>query len=327
MTVNEAFEDLLTRQINITQAQREQGSKSHNYIRGLLDNKWQTHDRFPWLIEGDFLSGSYGRGTKIYPLDDIDIMIVLDGHGLVPISGGQYLNAEVRGSGMDGSAITKHFDHNNLVSSTSVLEVFRDALKETFPTSEIKKDGQAVNVWLDSYDLGLDIVPCFHIVPRDGSQDYYYIPMGAGSNMWKSTNPKIDHRISDALHARHDRKLKPVVKLLKYWNKTQNGHRLRSYHVEVLAWYVFNTHPSKIGDYVAAIKYFFDQASIMLVNYCDDPTKLGGHIDLYLSYEDRQTSIKKMQEASQSVGLLAPFLNSTLQIPSWRKVFGSQFGQ
>jgi Second Messenger Oligonucleotide or Dinucleotide Synthetase domain len=300
VTVQQAFENLLEKSINLSPAQISQGSKSHTYIRNLLDNKWQTHDSFPWIVEGDFLSGSYGRGTKIWPLDDIDVMIVLDGHGLVPISGGTYLNAEVRGSGMEGSPIWRHFDANNLVSSVSVLEVFKDALKDTYPDSEIKKDGQAVNVWLASYGIGLDIVPCFHIVPRDGSQDFYYIPMGNGNTMWKSTNPKIDHRISDYLHARHDRKLKPVVKLLKYWNKTQNAERLRSYHIEALAWHIFHAHPSKIADYGTAVKYFFDNAAARLVNYCTDPTGIGGYIDLYLTLEARQQTIKKMQEAART---------------------------
>ncbi len=326
MTVQQAFESLLDKHINLTPAQISQGSTSHTYIQGLLGNKHQMHDRFPWLVDGDFLSGSYGRGTKIYPLDDIDVMIVLDGHGLVPISGGQHLNAAVRGSGTEGSAITKHFDANNLVSSLSVLEVFHDALKESFPTSQIKKDGQAVNVWLDSYGLGLDIVPCFHIVPRDGSQDYYYIPMGAGSPMWKSTNPKIDERISTGLHIRHDKRLKPVVKILKYWNKTQNSDRLRSYHLEALAWHIFHAHPSKITDYANGVRHFFGQASESLANYCPDPTGLGGHVDSYLSYEDRQLTIKKMKDAVAAVGLGA-FLNPALQIPAWRKVLGSQFGQ
>ncbi len=327
MTLHQAFENLLEKSINLSPAQISQGSKSHTYVRDLLDNKWQTHNSFPWIVEGDFLSGSYGRGTKIYPLDDIDVMIVLDGHGLVPISGGVYLNAEVRGSGMAGSPITKHFDANGLVSSVSVMEVFRDALKDTFPSSEIKKDGQAVNVWLDSYGLGLDIVPCFHIVPRDGLQDFYYIPMGDRNTMWKITNPKIDQRISDALHARHDRKLKPVVKLLKYWNRTQNGDLIRSYHLEALAWYVFHAHPSKISDYATAMKYFFDNTPALLANYCNDPTGLGGYIDAYLTPEARQQSIQKIQQASRGIGTSMPtiFL-TTPNLTAWRNILGQQFG-
>lgn len=325
MTIHQAFENLLEKSINISPTQISQGSKSHTYIRDLLDNKWQTKDSFPWIVEGDFLSGSYARGTKIYPLDDIDIMIVLDGHGLVPISGGAYIDAEVRGSGIAGSPISKHFDTNGLVSSVSVLEVFRDALKDTFPNSEIKKDGQAVNVWLDSYGLGLDIVPCFHIIPRNGSQDFYYIAMGNGNPMWKTTNPKIDQRISDGLHLRHDRKLKAVVKILKYWNRTQNGDRLRSYHLEALAWYVFHAHPNKISDYSSAVKYFFDNAPALLINHCNDLTGLGGHIDLYLTPEARQQSIQKMQQASRSIGLLPVAFLSSPNFSGWRAVFGQQF--
>ncbi len=96
--VQPAFEKLLGK-IGVSQAQRSQGSTSHQHIRGLLDSKWQSDSSFPWLTDGDFLSGSYARGTKIYPLDDIDVMVVIDGTGLNAIRGGQVLDAEVRGDG------------------------------------------------------------------------------------------------------------------------------------------------------------------------------------------------------------------------------------
>ncbi len=325
---HQAFENFLAKTVNLSAAQISQGSKSHTHVRELLDNKWQNDSDFPWLVDGDFLSGSYARGTKIHPLDDIDIMIVLDGTGLFAISNGVQLNARVRGSGASGSPVMQHTDERGYISSAKILEVFREALKETYPNSEIKKDGQAVNVWLDSYQLGLDIVPCFHIQPNDGSQDFYYIPFGRGSTMWMTTNPKIDERISDFLDQKHDKKLKPVIKLLKYWNKEQNGGRLRSYHVEAVAWYVFNAHPEKIRDYPSALKYFFTNAGGYLAAPCADPTKLGGHIDTYLTQEARAQTIQKIQEA-QRIGGNATLLGLATpekQLAGWRRLFGNQLG-
>lgn len=54
MTIQQAFENLLAKSINLSPAQISQGSKGHTYIRDLLDNKWQTHDSFPWIVEGVF---------------------------------------------------------------------------------------------------------------------------------------------------------------------------------------------------------------------------------------------------------------------------------
>src|SRR5690242_548687 len=79
------FENLLARYGNVSLPQISQASKSQTYIRDLLVNKSRSDASFPRFIEGDFLSGSYARGTKIFPLDDVDIMMVLDGRGLFAI--------------------------------------------------------------------------------------------------------------------------------------------------------------------------------------------------------------------------------------------------
>ena len=84
-----AFESQLEK-IGVSIAQRSQGSTSHIHVRGLLDNKWRTNSSFPWPIDGDFLSGSYARGTKIRPLDDIDVMMVIDGTGYPRYAAAKY---------------------------------------------------------------------------------------------------------------------------------------------------------------------------------------------------------------------------------------------
>ncbi len=323
---HQALDNFLTKTVSLSATQISQGSKSHNYIRDLLDSKWQNDPSFPWLVEGDFLSGSYARGTKIHPLDDIDVMVVLDGTGLVAYDAGVLLDASVRGSNQTGSPILQYEDKNHMIDSQKILEVFRDGIKESYPNSEIKRDGQAINVWLDSYGLGLDVVPCFHIIPNNQNQDFYYMPMGQGSTMWMKTNPKIDERICNSLDARHNNKLKPVIKLVRYWNKTQNAERLKPYHVEVLAWHIFNVYPGQISDYTSAVKFFFANAPALVSNQCADPTQLGGNIDRNLTQESRIATINKMQEAHRALNTPTLLGSGQNNISGWRKVFGNQFG-
>lgn len=289
------FEDLLNREVNITLTQIRQGSTSHNYVREILANKSDRDTRFPWLVPGDFLSGSYARGTKVYPLDDIDVMVVLDGTGLQAIHRGQVLNAEVRGSGAQGSPISLYFGVNGLLSSRIVIELFIDALRQSHPESKISKNGQAVNVWLESYGLGIDIVPCFHIIPTDGSQDFYYIPAGSHSDEWIITNPQLDQKIGDQLNEFHNKKLKPVIKLLKYWNQQFNSDLLRSYHLETIIWHIFGD-KSPITSYDSALSIFFAEAGQRLTDSCPDITKLGGYIDTYLAPEKRSIVINRLQQ-------------------------------
>ena len=262
--VQTALEKQLSK-IGVSQAQRSQGSRSHQHVRGLLDNKWQNDPTFPWLTDGDFLSGSYARETKIHPLDDIDVMIVMDGAGLYAIRLGKILDAEVRGDGTAGNPVAEYtYGSQGLISSKTVLESFRDALKESYPNSSIRRNGQAVNVRLDTYGLGLDIVPCFHIIPRDSTRDFYFIPQGGESHEWMTTNPKIDAEICDTLEKRHGHMFKAVIRLLKHWNEVHNASRLRAYHLETVAAYVFHNHPGRIQDYPGGMRYF----SQMLGLFC-----------------------------------------------------------
>ncbi len=66
------LEEFLKKEVNVSPEQISQASTSHTYIRSLLANKKETDNKFPWIIDGDFLSGSYARGTKLFPLDEAD---------------------------------------------------------------------------------------------------------------------------------------------------------------------------------------------------------------------------------------------------------------
>lgn len=319
------FQEFLDKHINLTQGQISQGSKSHQYIRNLLANRPLTDSSFPWLVDGDFLSGSYGRGTKLYPLDDIDVMLVLDGAGLFPIDGGKRLDTHyARGNGENKKGpVHTHLGTDGLLSSHRVLEIFQEALNQSHPESTISRDGQAINVHLASYGLGIDIVPCFHIVPHDRTQkDFYYIPQGGDSAFWLKTNPKTDAEISKNLHERHNRKLKGVIKLLKYWNREKNADRLRSYHLETAAWYAFFNHPSAITSTEEGIRYFFDNARPYLDKQLLELTGFGRPVDTYLTFQDRQSSLAAFDRAGSSIrsmGLLTP-------ASRWKAVFGDKFG-
>ncbi len=79
------FEDLLTGKINISKALRSSVSDSQNGLREFLCSEAQRDSSFPRILsesDADFIGGSFGRHTKVKPLDDIDIYLPLDGKGL-----------------------------------------------------------------------------------------------------------------------------------------------------------------------------------------------------------------------------------------------------
>lgn len=316
------LQEFLDKEINLAQTHVSQGSTSHTYIRNLLNNRRYTDSTFPWLVDGDFLSGSYARGTKLHPLDDIDVMLVLDGTGLIPIgiNTTHYVRGNAEGK---NSPVHAHLGYDNLLNSHSVLDAFQKALAQSHADSKITKNEQAINVKLMSYNLGIDIVPCFHIKPNDVTQqDFYYIPLGNGSPGWLKTNPKIDAAISTRLHEKHNKKLKSIIKLLKYWNREKNADRIRSYHLETVAWYIFHYHPSSITSMSGGLRYFFNNARPYLENSLAEISGFGGFVDTYLTPQDRQASLAILDRAKsslQTMGLLTP-------IAGWKTVFGDKFG-
>lgn len=326
-TVNQAFDDLLVNHLTLNESEIARGSKSHNYIRDVLANKNNNDNSFPLFVDGDFLSGSYARGTKIHPLDDIDILMIMDGSGLSVIKNGNIVDAEVRNNELTSNPILQHLGQDNLLSSSTVLNLFVSAMKQTHPESKIHKDGQAINVWLESYNFGIDIVPCFHIIPKDGSQDYYFIPQGGNSEGWTSTNPKVDEIISNNIHQKHGENFKGIVRLLKYWNRVFNNERIRSYHLETIAWYVFYEHESSVSSYEEGLIYFFRQCRNRFASPCPDATEIGGNIDTYLSINDRNETLGNIDTTNNIInnGYLLGMANDQKRLAAWKQIFGDKF--
>ncbi len=316
--------NLIQREISLDISHISQGSRSHTYIRDLLKNKSDRDLLFPRFIEGDFLSGSYSRETKNYPLDDIDVMMVVDGNGLCVIQNGNIFNAEVRGSNNQDNPILRHLGFDSLLGSKKVIDLFATVIRDSYPNSKVSKDGQAINVWLESYKLGIDVVPCFHIIPRDGSQNFYYIPEGKDSDGWIKTNPNVDKAISDYLVQKLGDNFKNFVRLIKFWNEKKNSGRLRSYHLETVIWYVMDNYGQKITDYEHAVSYFFNNCYALLSSQCQDATKIGGPIDSYLSVADRLSTLAKISEVQKNINsanLMSLLNNKSGQVGAWGQAF------
>lgn len=338
ISIENAFENFLRDEVDCKLSDVQQVIKSHNNLRNILQNKIKTDDKFPWLLYNkDFISGSAGRGTRIAPPKDVDIMLPLDGTGLKPIENGYYLNAVIEGSGYYGSPISNLTDGNGYISSHKVLEQVKSSLKISFPSSEIRRDGQAVTInfrsYMDSDGLNFDIVPCFYIIPNDSlTTPHYYIPVGYGSHFWKKTNPTIDKVICDMVDNAHNLKIKPAIRLIKKWNELMNLVPLTSYHLDVICWKIFNNSKFKLISLSAAVTNFFFNAESYLNVPCPDYSNLNNEaIDQYLTFENRKKVLEAVQKAKSSIiaALSAELFskNNVLAILHWKNIFGSEFGK
>jgi hypothetical protein len=321
-TVAEAFEWFLAEEVNLTPSERKQAADSHHYLRSVIKSRADEDATLFNLIDGDFLTGSYDRATKIRPLNDVDLFLILDGAGL------SFADAPVEGNGAGSNPLlsARYATMSRTVSAGKVLDALLRALRRTYPKSRIRLDGQAVNVWLESYKMGLDVVPALHVLPSGGGPDHYCIPKGHGSSSWIATNPKLDAILVTELDEQHHGMFRPVVRLLKWWNRVQNQERIRPYHLEVLCMYVFAGEPGVHCP--TALARFFDAAQSFLAATCPDPTGLGRPVDSGLQPAARLLTAKALRRSAATARQALQLSlegNERAAVIRWRAIFGAKF--
>lgn len=234
-----AFETFIDREITIPKGIRSRASVSHNRLREILDDENANDTTFPRIlsaVDDDFLGGSFARHTKIWPLDDIDIYLPLDGAGLVYTSPAGNLPYQVQS---DDASLTNpllaapnRWMVGSSISSRKLISEFAAVLREHYPTTtRVRHAGEAVTVTLSS-ELGFDVVPCFSLAPWSSGENPFYL-MPDGNDGWLRTNPRIDTEVSGTLQERNGKTHRRAGKLLKWWNDNRFGGRFDSYYVEL----------------------------------------------------------------------------------------------
>lgn len=281
---------------------------------------------FPQLTGKHMYFGSFARRTKIRPIDDIDIMILLDGEGtrLKPGYSSLYeywLRIE------DKTAPLAAFpDDCGYVNSTRVLNRIRDSLKSVsqYSSAEIHKTQQAVTLNLKSYSWVFDVVPAIGVKGENGTV-CYIIPDGFGD--WIKTDPRVDQKnITDA-NDEHDLEFIPTMRVLKYWNGRTSKPRLPSYYFETLVINTFRYAPT-IQSFPLAVKYFFQVAPTYLTSSCPDPKGLGPDLDEDIERSTKEKVEEAMKKAADDAWYAVYYQQRGYQkdaINRWSDVFGPQF--
>lgn len=186
-TVPQAFHSMIT-DLELRQEESEAASHWSNELRCRL------REKIP--IERDFLAGSFIRNTKIRPLDDIDMVVVLG--------------------------------HQRPDDPRTGFEQVRAALARIYPYEPVEIQSRCVSVRLSSVGIGFDVLPAY------GADHLLWIYRGAEES-WIRTAPEYYHEEGNEACARSGNKLKPLIKVAKHWNRRE-GKPLRSFHLEVMAY-------------------------------------------------------------------------------------------
>lgn len=195
------------RRIEPTTTQKHGAQRSHNFLRDVL-----CTGQFASRIKTSYLSGSYARDTAIAPLDDVDIIFVVN---------------------------PKAWPRALLMSRPSpgkILESFARAVRHRYPNSSVRV--QRRSICLQLYHLNIDVVPAVEV---DDTEKFILIP-DADTGDWIKSAPKLHSAKATEINKRHGGRFKPLVKLLKYWNSNlPKTARFKSFAIETLAARLFNS--------------------------------------------------------------------------------------
>lgn len=202
--------------------QKSDASRSHNYLRDMLDA-----GEFGNRILDSYLSGSYARGTAIAPIDDVDIIVVVDPEGWPR----RFLNSHPE--------------------PDRILQSFARAIRYRYPQSSVRVQRRSVR--LNLYHLNIDVVPAVEV---DGGDHRIEIP-DAESDDWIRSAPKMHTQIAADINQAQGGRFKPLVKLLKSWNSAlPETANLKSFAVETIAARLFkNVGLPRLQD---GLRFFFD---------------------------------------------------------------------
>jgi Second Messenger Oligonucleotide or Dinucleotide Synthetase domain len=284
-TVLAGFDELLSR-IALTPEQRSIGSTRQTSLRDFLKDRFTLYAAEP--DPNPWLIGSYSRNTILRQERDIDIMVSL--------------------------SPTKYWDTYK-TNSSGFVALVRTALNKEYSKSEVSSSGAAVVMAMSIFDV--DVVPVF---PRDGGG--YLVADGHGA--WKSSNPNFHFSLM-LEHNKQDERLKPLVKLAKFWNLC-NESLLESFHLEAMIEHIWRG--VSIGSYPHGLKETLRVLAAYLPKGFTDPWEPGGRIDGYLSTENRKKAVGYAASDAASAAKAEELRtqgNERAAIDVWQIVFRKEF--
>lgn len=240
------------------------------------------------LVDDPWLTGSYSRQTIVRQDRDIDVM-----------------------ASFSVSRYWSSYEHN----SVGFVQLVRDALNREYGSSDVSRSGAAVVMRMEVFNV--DVVPVF---ARQG--DGFLLSNGV--SRWKATNPPFHFKLMED-HNTRDPRLKPLVKLMKFWNIC-NDALLESFHLEMMIERMWQS--GTIDSYPDGVKETLRVLPVWLRESFSDPWADGGLIDGYLTPQARAKAIQ-FAEADAAASARAETLrrqgDDEAAFDSWQTIFRFEF--
>jgi hypothetical protein len=179
----------------------------------------------------------------------------------------------------------------------------RQALKEEWTNQELPILQQhSVHLEFSKSGIEFDVVPAFEHV----GQQAYFIPE-RDKGRWLRTNPRLHQERSTQANEQAGKKLKPLLKAVKHWNRHQASTPLGSFHLEVMS---YDALPQPPRGYPEGLEALFASLSRQVLQPCQDPARLGPNVDERMKSTQRDAASKLLASAAREMKLVLAEENS-----------------
>lgn len=195
-----------------TSTQLDAAKRSQRFLRDQL-NTGQMGER----IVDSYLIGSYARHTALQPLDDVDIVFVINPKAWQRL-------------------LSKVF--NLLPPPDRLLRSFAAAIRSRYNESRVQVQRRSVG--LKMHRLSIDAVPA---VPHPKNANWILVP-DRDKDEWIASGPRVHSATATAVNKAASGTFLPAVRLLKAWNSSlPSTASLKGFAVETMATRLFSKHP------------------------------------------------------------------------------------
>jgi Second Messenger Oligonucleotide or Dinucleotide Synthetase domain len=168
-----------------------------------------------------FTIGSWGKNTAIRPPRDVDLYFVLP------------------------AAVHARLEAYRWNRQSALLQEVKDALAATYPSTDMRGDGQVVVVNFESY--AVEVIPAFLL-----TNGRYWICDTHNGGSYQTTDPIAERTAIEAADAASRRNLRPLVRMLKAW-QDHCSVPIASFALELVAAEYIAQSPWRLNDF-----FYFD---------------------------------------------------------------------
>lgn len=282
------FDDTL----KVSLATRSTISARHDCIARILNAKFRQSAN---NTGNTLYVGSYGRGTAIEGISDVDMLMIL------PYS------------------VQQQYDNYYGNGQSALLQAVRSSLLGTYPNTNIKGDGQIVQVNF-SDGTTFEILPCFD--NYDGSYDF---PDSNNGGCWKKTYPKAEIEAFKKMNAECNNNLYSLCRMARAWKYYCNVS-LKSCLLDLFAYRFLSNWRHKDMSYL-----YYDFMMRDFLEYLTDipetqsSWKMVGSNRLYTDYSFFQYKAKVAYNKSLEAIAYQDGSYDWSAHNKWREIFGYKF--